>query len=323
MTNPVPQNHPVLTVTLTPESESYRESPQQSPLDIDALSRQFPAIQIFPGQSEGQLILGGTSASDLNDIWTYIRDEQKIQWDVGELEVTYLETICKPAEAEGKYIRQTGGSGNYGHCRIRLTPNHRGGGYSFFNAVPEGRIPSQFIDPIDFAIRDTLNRGILRGLPIVDVAATLFDGSYHERDSNETAFRLAASIASKEALRSAAPVILEPMAEVLVESPAIYAGSLINDLNRRRARIQSIDNSAGMTEIRAIMPLAETLLKGSFAYTSLTVPGIEDSIRFLGYEPIVRGSEPGDEPAGVIAWKPDGPGPKHRSAAADLLFDQE
>ncbi len=183
--------------------------------------------------------------------------EFNVQANVGKPQVAYRETIRKTAQAEGKYIRQTGGSGQYGHVRIRLEPNEPGKGYEFINEVVGGVIPKEFIKPVDQGIKEALEGGVLAGYEMVDVKATLYDGSYHDVDSNEMAFKIAGSMAFKEAARKASPVLLEPVMSVEVVVPEEYMGTIIGDLSSRRGRIEGLEHRAGSQVIRAMVPLAE------------------------------------------------------------------
>lgn len=322
MESPISQSRPVLTLTLSPSYEADRLNLQ---VDIDALvstiPKTFPKIRILPGKLAGQILLGAINESELKLISTYLRAGSKISWDVGEPQVVYLETIRKSAEAEGKYVRQTGGSGNYGHCKIRLTPSEPGSGFTFVNELQPSEIPIEFLAPIQEGIREALECGVLHGHEIVDVTATLLAASHHSTDSNALAFRIAASMATRDAAKQAHPVVLQPMAEVITDAPEAYVGSILADLSRRRARIQRIDPGLRATEIRAIVPLAEAI--GSHAGSGDSNPWTLGRVRFLRYEPVGHGSDPDTENTGIIAWTPDGPSPKHHSAAANLIFDEE
>ena len=173
--------------------------------------------------------------------------------------VAFRETIRKAAEAEGKYIRQTGGSGNYGHCWLRVEPNAPGEGYEFINEIKGGVVPKEYIKPIDQGVQGAMELGILAGFPMVDVKVTLFDGSYHEVDSNEMAFKFAGSIAFKEAARKAHPVLLEPVMAVEVTVPEEFMGVIIGDINSRRGRIEGMEHAGGSQVIKAMVPVAELL----------------------------------------------------------------
>jgi len=196
-------------------------------------------------------------------------------------------TKRKEAEAEGKYIRQTGGSGNYGHCKIRIKPNEPGKGYEFVNDTKGGSIPKEFIKPIDQGIREALDSGILAGFPVVDVMVSLYDGSYHDVDSNEMAYKIAGSMAFKEAARKASPVLLEPVMAVEVTVPEDFVGTIIGDINSRRGRIESLEHAAGSQLVKAIVPLKEM-----FGYVndirSSTQGRASYSMQFARYEEAPR-----------------------------------
>jgi elongation factor G len=175
---------------------------------------------------------------------------------VGRPQVAYKETLTRPAEGEGRYIKQTGGRGQYGHAKIRLIPRQPGEGYEFLNEIVGGSIPKEFIKPIDMGIREALEGGVLAGYPMVDVKVTLYDGSYHDVDSNEMAFKIAGSMAFKEAAKKASPVLLEPVMSVEVVVPEEFMGTIIGDLNSRRGRIEGMEHRAGSQVVKAIVPLA-------------------------------------------------------------------
>jgi elongation factor G len=210
-------------------------------------------------EPEGAYILSGNSVSHLESICDRLRVEYHCAINVSLIKVVLLETIRKQTEAEGKYIRQTGGSGNYGHCKLRIEPNERGKGYEFVNDIKGGVVPNEYIKPIDQGVQDALELGILAGFPIVDVKVTLCDGSYHEADSNEMAFKFAGSIAFKEAARKASPVLLEPVMAVEVTVPEEHMGTTIGDINSHRGRIEGMERVAGSQLIKAIVPLSEML----------------------------------------------------------------
>jgi elongation factor G len=183
--------------------------------------------------------------------------EYKVEANVGKPQVAYRETIRKKSQAEGKFIRQTGGSGQYGHVKIRLEPNEPGKGYEFVNEVTGGSIPKEFIKPVDQGMREAMLGGVLAGYEMVDVKAILYDGSYHDVDSNELAFKIAGSMAFKEAARKASPVLLEPVMSVEVVVPEEYMGTIIGDLNSRRGRIEGMEHRAGSQVIKANVPLSD------------------------------------------------------------------
>jgi elongation factor G len=211
---------------------------------------------VHTDQESGQTIISGMGELHLEIIVDRMMREYKVEANVGKPQVAYRETIRKESQAEGKYIRQTGGSGQYGHCKIRLGPNEAGKGYEFINDITGGSIPKEFIKPIDMGIREALEGGVLAGYPMVDVKVTLYDGSYHDVDSNEMAFKIAGSMAFKEAAKKASPVLLEPVMSVEVVVPEEFMGTIIGDLNSRRGRIEGMEHRAGSQVVKAIVPLA-------------------------------------------------------------------
>jgi elongation factor G len=216
-----------------------------------------------------------------------MRREHKVEANVGEPKVAFRETIRKKAEAEGKYIRQTGGSGHYGHCKLRIEPNVPGAGYEFINAIKSGSVPKEFIKPIDQGVQGAIELGILAGYPLVDIKVTLYDGSYHEVDSDEMAFKIAGSMAFKEAARKASPVLLEPVMAVEVTVPEEHMGTIIGDINSRRGRIEGMEHVGGSQLIKAIVPLKEM-----FGYVndirSSTQGRASYSMQFARYEEAPR-----------------------------------
>jgi elongation factor G len=213
--------------------------------------------------------------------------EYKVEANVGKPQVAYRETIRRKSEAEGKYIRQTGGRGQYGHAKIRIEPNEPGKGYEFINEVVGGSVPKEFIKPIDQGIQEALEGGILAGYPMVDVKVELYDGSYHDVDSNEMAFKIAGSMAFKEAARKASPVLLEPVMAVEVVTPEDYAGVIMGDLSSRRGRIEGMEHRAGSQVIKAIVPLAEMFGYATHMRSS-TQGRAEYSMHFARYEEVPR-----------------------------------
>lgn len=302
MSESIPQRRPILSLAVHARDIGDREKLERA---MGELIQSYPADEFRVESRDGQTVLCGMSELELEEICDHLIRRYKIPLDMGDPSVMYLETIRKPAEAEGKYIRQTGGSGNYGHCKIRLNPSKAGTGYSFVNEIRNGAIPAEFIEQIDQGIREALKGGILSGFPVVDVTATLYDGSSHDADSNAMAFRIAGSLAAKEAVRKASPIVLEPMMSVDVAVPEAYVGAILGDLNRRRGRIEAIEHRADLQAVRAIVPLAEML--GYARQMQDSARGTFDSsIRFARYEPAPRR---GGEEAGATAGKPKGPRP--------------
>jgi elongation factor G len=300
-------------VAVSLRNEGDREKFQWA---LSVLVQEDPAIRIKTASADGPTILSGMNELHLEVICDRLLREFKLQLDIGEPAVIYLETVRKSAEAEGKYIRHTGGSGNYGHVKIRVEPNEAGKGFEFINDIKGGVVPKEYIEPTEQGILEALQGGVLAGYEIVDVKATLFDGSYHEVDSNEMAFKIAGSMALKEAARKATPVLLEPVMSVEVVVPEEYMGTVIGDLNSRLGRIEGMEHRAGSQVIRALVPLAEMLGYGR------DIRGYY-SIQFARYEAAPRRDEFGGDGAGVTANKPVRPKAGSGFAAARLYPEPE
>jgi elongation factor G len=245
---------PVIAVAVEPKTKADQE---KMGVALGKLAQEDPTFKVNTDPDSGQTIIAGMGELHLEILVDRMMREFGVQANVGKPQVAYRETIRKKSEAEGKYIRQTGGSGQYGHVRIRLEPNEPGKGYEFVNEVVGGVIPKEFIKPVDQGIKEALEGGVLAGYEMVDVKATLYDGSYHDVDSNEMAFKIAGSMAFKEAARKASPVLLEPVMAVEVVVPEEYMGTIIGDLSSRRGRIEGLEHRAGSQVIKAMVPLAE------------------------------------------------------------------
>ena len=246
--------HGLLSFAIESMNAEDRADLQQQ---LNTFMQAHPTFRIEVNALESGLIVCGDDELQLLEIRREIALQSEAK--IGEITIGYKESIRRPAEAEGKYIRQTGGSGNYGHCKIRLEPNEPGRGYEFINDIKGGVVPKEYIKPIDQAIQGAMEHGILAGFPVVDVKATLFDGSYHDVDSNEMAFKIAGAIAVKEAARKASPLLLEPVMAVEIEVPEEFMGAIVGDINSRRGRIEGMERTAGTRLIRATIPLAEVL----------------------------------------------------------------
>ncbi len=245
---------PVIAVAVEPKTKSDQE---KMGMALAKLAQEDPTFKVHTDPDSGQTIIAGMGELHLEILVDRMMREYKVEANVGKPQVAYRETIRKHAEAEGKFIRQTGGSGNYGHVKIRIEPNEAGKGYEFVNAVVGGSVPREYIKPTDQGIREALLGGVLAGYEMVDIKVTLYDGSYHDVDSNEMAFKIAGSMAFKEAARKASPVLLEPVMSVEVVVPEEYMGTIIGDLNSRRGRIEGMEHRAGSQVIKAHVPLSE------------------------------------------------------------------
>ena len=245
---------PVIAVAVEPKTKGDQE---KMGIALSKLAQEDPTFKVHTDPDSGQTIISGMGELHLEIIIDRMMREFSVEANVGKPQVAYRETIRKKSEAEGKYIRQTGGRGQYGHAKIRLEPNEPGKGYEFVNEIVGGVVPKEYIKPIDQGMQEAMEGGVLAGYPMVDVKATLYDGSYHEVDSNEMAFKIAGSMAFKEAARKASPVILEPVMSVEVVVPEDFAGAIMGDLSSRRGRIEGMEHRAGSQVIKSIVPLAE------------------------------------------------------------------
>jgi len=274
----------VISVAIEPKTKADQE---KMGVALSRLADEDPTFKVRTDEESGQTIISGMGELHLEILVDRMKREHKVEANVGEPKVAFRETIRKSAEAEGKYIRQTGGSGNYGHCKLRIEPNVPGAGYEFINAIKSGSVPKEYIKPIDQGVQGAIELGILAGYPLVDIKVTLYDGSYHEVDSNEMAFKFAGSIAFKEAARKASPVLLEPVMAVEVTVPEEYMGVIIGDINSRRGRIEGMEHLAGSQVIKAIVPLKEM-----FGYVneirSSTQGRASYSMQFARYEEAPR-----------------------------------
>jgi elongation factor G len=221
------------------------------------LAQEDPTFKVNTDPDSGQTIISGMGELHLEIIIDRMMREYKVEANVGKPQVAYRETIRKPSQAEGKFIRQTGGRGQYGHVKIKLEPQEPGKGYEFVNDIVGGSVPKEFIKPVDHGIKEAMEGGVLAGYEMVDVKATLYDGSYHDVDSSEMAFKIAGSMAFKEAARKASPVLLEPVMSVEVVVPDEFMGDIIGDLNSRRGRVEAVEHRAGSQVIKAYVPLSE------------------------------------------------------------------
>ncbi|SEC19372.1 elongation factor G [Terriglobus roseus] len=256
---------PVIEVAVEPKTKADQE---KMGMALAKLAQEDPTFRVRTDITNGQTIISGMGELHLEIIVDRMMREHKVEANVGKPQVNYRETIRQGAEAEGKYIRQSGGSGNYGHAKIRISPNEVGKGYEFTNDTKGGAIPKEYVKPIDQGIQEAMAGGVLAGFEMVDVKVSLYDGSYHDVDSNEMAFKIAGSMAFKEAARKAKPVLLEPVMSVEVTVPEDYMGTVIGDLNSRRGRIEGMEMVGGVQAIKATVPLSTmfgyaTNLRGS------------------------------------------------------------
>ncbi len=274
---------PVIAVAVEPKTKADQE---KMGVALGRLAQEDPTFKVNTDPDSGQTIISGMGELHLEIIIDRMMREFKVEANVGKPQVAYRETIRKPSQAEGKFIRQTGGRGQYGHVKIKLEPNPDKG-YEFENEIVGGSVPKEFIKPVDQGIKEALEGGILAGYPMVDVKAILYDGSYHDVDSSEMAFKIAGSMAFKEAARKATPVLLEPVMSVEVVVPEDFMSAIIGDLNSRRGRIEGMEHRAGSQVIKAMVPLSEM-----FGYAtqmrSNTQGRATFSMHFARYEEVPR-----------------------------------
>ncbi len=248
---------PVIDITVEPKTKSDQE---KMGMALKKLLEEDPTFRVHTDEETAQTILSGMGELHLDIIVDRMKREFKVEVNVGRPQVAYRETIRIMAEAEGKYIRQSGGRGQYGHCWIRLEPNESGKGYEFFDEIKGGVIPQEFIKPINKGVEEASQTGVLAGYPVVDIKATVYDGSFHDVDSSEAAFRVAGSLAFKDAMRKAKPVILEPVMKVVVITPEASMGDIVGDINSKRGMIKEMadrgEGAARVKEITAEVPLA-------------------------------------------------------------------
>jgi elongation factor G len=245
---------PVISMAIEPKTKKDQEKLSQV---LNKFMKEDPTFKATVDQETGQVLIHGMGELHLEIMVDRMKREYGVEVNVGKPQVAYKETIRKKAVAEGKFIRQSGGRGQYGHAIIEIEPLERGQGFAFENAIVGGIIPKEFIPSVEKGVREAMQSGVVAGYPVVDVKVKLFDGSYHEVDSSDIAFQIAGSIAFKEAMKKADPVLLEPIMEVEVETPDEYVGDVIGDLNSRRGKIMGMENKGVITVVKAYVPLAE------------------------------------------------------------------
>ena len=245
---------PVIHVAIEPKTKAGQE---KMGIALAKLAEEDPPFKTYTDEETGQTIIAGMGELHLEIIVDRLLREFKVEANVGAPQVAYKETIRKPADVDHKYARQSGGRGQYGHVKIKIEPNEPGKGYEFVNAIVGGVIPKEYIPAVDQGIQGAMLSGVLAGYNVVDVKVTLYDGSYHEVDSSEMAFKIAGSMAFKEAMRKADPVLLEPIMKVVVTVPEEYMGDVIGDINSRRGMMQGMEAVSGAQQITAMVPLSE------------------------------------------------------------------
>jgi len=245
---------PVISVAVEPRTKADQE---KMGIALQKLAQEDPSFKVHTDEESGQTIISGMGELHLEIIVDRMQREFHVEANVGAPQVAYRETIRSMVKQEGKFVRQSGGKGQYGHVYLKIEPNTEGEGYEFNNEIVGGVVPREYIPAVDKGVQQAMQSGVLAGYPVVDIKVTLYDGSYHDVDSSETAFKIAASMGLKEGLANAKPVLLEPMMKVEVVTPEEYMGDVIGDLNRRRGIPQGMDDGASGKQIKAEVPLSE------------------------------------------------------------------
>lgn len=280
---------PVMSVSIEPKTKADQEKLSQS---LAKLAQEDPSFKVSFNEETGQTIISGMGELHLEIIVDRLLREFKVSANVGRPQVAYKETIRGSAKSEGKFVRQTGGRGQYGHVVIQIEPSEAGKGFEFENKIVGGSVPREYIPAIEKGIREASDRGILAGYPVVDVKAVLYDGSYHEVDSSEMAFKIAGSMAFKEAAKNAKPVLLEPIMSIEIVTPEEYLGEVIGDLNSRRGKVQNIERRGNAQVIRAQAPLAE-MFGYATSLRSKTQGRATYTMQFSHYDEVPKGVSEG------------------------------
>jgi len=247
-------SEPVISIAIEPKTKADQE---RLGISLNKLAMEDPSFRVKYDDETGQTIISGMGELHLEIIVDRLRREFKVDANVGRPEVAYKETISTSSRAEGKFIRQTGGRGQYGHVKIKVDPLERDSGFKFIDSIKGGTIPREFIPAIEKGVKEAMETGVVAGYPVIDVSVELIDGSYHEVDSSEIAFKIAASMAFKDAISRAKPVLLEPNMKVEVVVPEDFMGVILGDLSSRRGKILGTELRGGLQAIRAEVPLAE------------------------------------------------------------------
>ena len=271
---------PVIAVAIEPKTKLDQDRIWEA---LNKLAGEDPTFKVDYNEDTGQTVISGMGELHLQVLTGRLLSEFKVLANVGKPQVAYKETITKPVQAEGRFVRQTGGHGQYGHVRLDFEPRESGSGFQFESRVKNGAIPKQYIPAVEAGIKEAMETGVVSGYPVVDIKATLYDGSYHEVDSSDLAFKMAGSMALRDAVAKAAPILMEPVMKLSVVTPKKFLGDVIGDLSSSRGRIEAIEAQGEMSSIRAFIPLAET-----FGYAtslrSLTQGRATHSIEFYRYE---------------------------------------
>lgn len=273
---------PVIQLAVEPKTKSDQD---KMGLALSRLSEEDPTFRVTTDQETGQTIIAGMGELHLEVLVDRMRREYKVEANIGKPQVAYRESISQPADVDSKFVRQSGGKGQYGHVKLRIEPQERGKGFEFVNAIVGGAIPREYIPAVEAGIKEAMETGVIAGFPVVDLKATLYDGSYHEVDSSEMAFKIAASMGLKDAVRKGKPILLEPIMKVEVTTPEEFLGTVLGDLNSRRGHVEGMESRANAQIVRAYVPLAMM-----FGYTtdlrSATQGRATSSMEFAYYQPL-------------------------------------
>lgn len=273
---------PVLQLAIEPKTKSDQD---KLAVALSRLSEEDPTFQVHTDNESGQTIIAGMGELHLEVLVDRMRREYKVEANQGKPQVAYRETISIPVDVEAKFVRQSGGKGQYGHVKLHLEPQKPGAGFEFVNAIVGGVIPREYIKPVEMGIREAMETGVIAGFPVVDIKATLYDGSFHEVDSSEMAFKIAGSMALKDGVRKGRPLLLEPVMKVEVTTPEDFLGTVLGDLNSRRGQVEGMDTRANAQVVRAYVPLSSM-----FGYTtdlrSATQGRATSSMEFAYYQPL-------------------------------------
>jgi len=275
---------PVISVAIEPKTKADQE---KMGIALSRLAEEDPTFRVKGDEETGQTIISGMGELHLDIIVDRMKREFKVEANVGRPQVAYRETIRKIAQAEGRYIKQSGGRGQYGHCWIRLEPQESGKGFEFVDEIKGGSIPNEFIPAVGKGVKEALDSGVVAGYPVVDVKAALYDGSYHDVDSSEIAFKIAGNMAFKSAARQANPVLLEPIMKVEAVTPEEFMGDVVGDLNSKRAKILEMIDRGNMKVILAEVPLSE-MFGYATSLRSMTQGRASYSMEFLNYQEVPK-----------------------------------
>jgi elongation factor G len=278
---------PVISVAIEPKTKADQD---KMGIALQRLAEEDPTFQLHTDNETGQTIIEGMGELHLEVLVDRMMREFKVEANVGKPQVSYRESITQPADVEGKFVRQSGGKGQYGHVKIKLEPAGEGEGFVFVNAIVGGSIPREYINPTEAGIKEAMETGVIAGYPVVDIKVTLYDGSFHEVDSSEMAFKIAGSMALKEGVRKGRPQLLEPIMKVEVVMPEEYLGSILGDLTSRRGRVEGMEARGNAQVVRCMVPLANM-----FGYAtelrSMTQGRAVYSMEFDHYEALPRSVE--------------------------------